>query len=310
MRSHSRWWLPCRGKTNMGSGNLLTQILPASSSHLYPSIHTSLPLSPPTATVTLIAYTDLSFNAINLGKEQTTPIGQWFCVSPSLHLCLTFIAIFTAGPPHHRRIEKKSLFGSPDISSTRTETPPILNIMGSRGNIVQPEGSPRSWCRDNLFLTTEKTFLDPKAVNDVFESDLMWWNDPLELSQMRKMLDNCLTLALYSVPDSEEDMKSELSHHIPPRMQNQVFLYRRTCLTSYCVTQNRQRRQAPTHEWPRIQTDRPGPYCHRLRHLCVPHRRLHHRGIPTSRPCLMDDACSERTCRRVAESAWAHAYDS
>ncbi|EFY91329.1 hypothetical protein J3459_006713 [Metarhizium acridum] len=78
--------------------------------------------------------------------------------------------------------------------------------MGSRGTVVQPEGTPRSWCRDNFFLTTDKTFLDPKAVNEVFESDLMWWNDPLELSQMRKMLDNCLTLAVFYVPDTEEEM--------------------------------------------------------------------------------------------------------
>ncbi|OAA51662.1 Acyl-CoA N-acyltransferase [Metarhizium rileyi] len=80
--------------------------------------------------------------------------------------------------------------------------------MGSRGSVVQSEGKPRSWCRDNFFLTTDKTFLDPKAVNEVFESDLMWWNDPLELSQMRKMLDNCLTLAVFHVPDTEEDMKN------------------------------------------------------------------------------------------------------
>ncbi|KAH0601740.1 hypothetical protein MHUMG1_00619 [Metarhizium humberi] len=78
--------------------------------------------------------------------------------------------------------------------------------MGSRGTVAQPEGTPRSWCRDNFFLTTDKTFLDPKAVNEVFESDLMWWNDPLELSQMRKMLDNCLTLAVFYVPDTEEEM--------------------------------------------------------------------------------------------------------
>ncbi|KFG85759.1 putative GNAT family N-acetyltransferase [Metarhizium anisopliae] len=80
--------------------------------------------------------------------------------------------------------------------------------MGSRGTVAQPEGTRRSWCRDNFFLTTDKTFLDPKAVNEVFESDLMWWNDPLELSQMRKMLDNCLTLAVFYVPDTEEEMMS------------------------------------------------------------------------------------------------------
>ncbi|QPG97832.1 hypothetical protein C2857_006920 [Epichloe festucae Fl1] len=79
--------------------------------------------------------------------------------------------------------------------------------MSSQGTIIQPEGEAHSWCRDNFFLTTDKTYLDPKAVNDVFRSDLMWWNDPLEMKQMRKMLDNCLTLSLFHVPDTEEEMK-------------------------------------------------------------------------------------------------------
>lgn len=87
--------------------------------------------------------------------------------------------------------------------------------MGSRGSDVQPEGKPRSWCRDNFFLTTDKTFLDPKAVNAVFESDLMWWNDPLDLNQMRKMLDNCLTLTVFHVPDTEDEMKSKLTSRAP-----------------------------------------------------------------------------------------------
>ncbi|PHH67864.1 hypothetical protein CDD80_453 [Ophiocordyceps camponoti-rufipedis] len=35
----------------------------------------------------------------------------------------------------------------------------------------------------------------------------MWWNDPLEPRQMRKMLDNCLVLSIYAVPDTEAEMK-------------------------------------------------------------------------------------------------------
>ncbi|PHH89575.1 hypothetical protein CDD83_5750 [Cordyceps sp. RAO-2017] len=82
--------------------------------------------------------------------------------------------------------------------------------MGSReilfGHAGQPEGRPRSWCRDGFFLTTDKALLDHAVVHDAFDSDLMWWNDPLEPKQMRKMLDNCLTLSLYAVPDTEADM--------------------------------------------------------------------------------------------------------
>ena len=88
--------------------------------------------------------------------------------------------------------------------------------MGSKGSVTQQEGAPRSWFRDGFFLTTDKVFLDPKVVNQVFDSDLMWWNDPLETSQMNKMLDNCLTLSVFAVPDTEEEMRSK-SMNIQPK---------------------------------------------------------------------------------------------
>lgn len=70
-----------------------------------------------------------------------------------------------------------------------------------------PEGKPRYWYRDNFFLTTDKAYLEPQAVNAVFESDLMWWNDPLPEDQMRKMLANCMTVSIYHVPESEKQMQ-------------------------------------------------------------------------------------------------------
>ncbi|KAM3499804.1 hypothetical protein MY10362_006966 [Beauveria mimosiformis] len=73
---------------------------------------------------------------------------------------------------------------------------------------LQQEGPARYWARDGFFLTTDKTFLDPFVVNDIFDTDLMWWNDPLDIDQMRKMLSNCMTLAIYSVPDTAAEMKS------------------------------------------------------------------------------------------------------
>ncbi len=83
--------------------------------------------------------------------------------------------------------------------------------MGSQGSVIrqlQPEGHPRSWHRDGFFLTTDKAFVDPASVNDVFESDLMWWNDPLEPKQMQKMLENCMTLTIFAVPDTADEMQS------------------------------------------------------------------------------------------------------
>lgn len=92
--------------------------------------------------------------------------------------------------------------------------------MGSRASFDRPLRSPgtadrRSWHRDGFLLTTDKSFLDAAVVNDAFGSDLMWWNDPLEPKQMQRMLDNCLTLGIYAVPDTAEDMKSRSPPPLP-----------------------------------------------------------------------------------------------
>lgn len=74
--------------------------------------------------------------------------------------------------------------------------------------VKQPwEDETRSWFRDGYFLTTDKSILDPKTVNDIFASDLMWWNKPMDISAAKTMLDNSLTFAMYAVPDLEEDMR-------------------------------------------------------------------------------------------------------
>jgi ribosomal protein S18 acetylase RimI-like enzyme len=79
--------------------------------------------------------------------------------------------------------------------------------MTSDNGAVQSEGPVRYWYRDGFFLTNDKSHLDPRLINDVFGSDLMWWNDPMELSDMRKMLDSCLTVGVYAVDQTEEQMK-------------------------------------------------------------------------------------------------------
>ncbi|PNP51530.1 hypothetical protein THARTR1_07786 [Trichoderma harzianum] len=88
----------------------------------------------------------------------------------------------------------------------------LVSTMGSKSSksskATNPEGEPRYWFRDNFFLTNDKKYLEPQAVNAVFESDLMWWNDPLPEQQMRKALSNCMTMSIYHVPESEKQMQN------------------------------------------------------------------------------------------------------
>ena len=93
--------------------------------------------------------------------------------------------------------------------------------MGSaKSKIPQPEGKPLYFYRDNFLLTTDKAYLCPNVVNEVFSSDLMWWNDPLENKQMRKMLNNCMTFGIYAVPETLEQMNS-----LSPSPPTQFVLY-------------------------------------------------------------------------------------
>lgn len=78
--------------------------------------------------------------------------------------------------------------------------------MGSLDIKMQAEGEPRFWYRDNFFITNDKSYLDPDAFNK-FLND-MWWSSPLEPPQLHKLLRNCMTLAIYSAPQTAEDMKS------------------------------------------------------------------------------------------------------
>ncbi|UKZ59727.1 uncharacterized protein TrAtP1_001025 [Trichoderma atroviride] len=87
----------------------------------------------------------------------------------------------------------------------------LVSTMGSKSSktaATNPEGKPRYWYRDNFFLTNDKAYLEPQAINAVFESDLMWWNDPLPEGQMQKMISNCMTMSIYHVPESEKQMQS------------------------------------------------------------------------------------------------------
>lgn len=77
--------------------------------------------------------------------------------------------------------------------------------MDSKGPAMQPEVSVRFWYRDNFFLTNDKSYIDPKVFNKSL--DELWWSSPLESDQIQKVLQNCLTLGVYWVPQTEEDMK-------------------------------------------------------------------------------------------------------
>ena len=86
----------------------------------------------------------------------------------------------------------------------------------------QPEGKVRFWYRDNFFITNDKSYLDPHAFNKSLDD--LWWSSPLEPNQIQKVFDNCLTLGVYWVPQTEAEMRGWFSHN------PSVMLIRCTCV--------------------------------------------------------------------------------
>lgn len=79
--------------------------------------------------------------------------------------------------------------------------------MGSHDSLNQAEGAPRFWYRDNFFLTNDKSYLCPQTFNKSLDDN--WWSSPLPQGQLQRVLDNCLTLAVYYTPQTAEEMKSK-----------------------------------------------------------------------------------------------------
>lgn len=98
--------------------------------------------------------------------------------------------------------------------------------MGSHDSLNQAEGAPRFWYRDNFFLTNDKTYLCPKTFNKSLDDN--WWSSPLPNGQLQRVLDNCLTLAVYYTPQTAEEMKSKLIESIESLLSPVLTLTQRT----------------------------------------------------------------------------------
>jgi hypothetical protein len=64
---------------------------------------------------------------------------------------------------------------------------------------------PHNWHKDNFIVSTDKSLLQPAAINAAFDSDLLWWAKPLPDEQLQNMIDNTLCFGLYVVPASTND---------------------------------------------------------------------------------------------------------
>ena len=67
------------------------------------------------------------------------------------------------------------------------------------------------WYKDNFVISTNKSLLQPEAINAALDSDLLWWAKALPENQLQTMLDNTLCFGLYALPNSTVDIAGMFS---------------------------------------------------------------------------------------------------
>lgn len=83
---------------------------------------------------------------------------------------------------------------------------------------------PQDWIHPQhaeFILSTRKDWLDLSAINDAFESDLVYWNSRQPEDVLRKMLDNSLSLGLYHT-GSDGGESAQLSR-VPHALNKESF---------------------------------------------------------------------------------------
>lgn len=62
------------------------------------------------------------------------------------------------------------------------------------------------WYRENILISTNPALIQPAAVNDAFNSDMMYWVKPINEELLKKMLDNSLCFGVYELPKVSADI--------------------------------------------------------------------------------------------------------
>jgi hypothetical protein len=65
---------------------------------------------------------------------------------------------------------------------------------------------PTEWYRDNLLISTNPALIQPTAVNNAFNFDMMYWVKPIDEKLLKKMLDNSLCFGVYELPKASADI--------------------------------------------------------------------------------------------------------
>ena len=86
--------------------------------------------------------------------------------------------------------------------------------------------TPHNWYRDNFVVSTNKSLLQPQAINAALGSDLLWWAKALPEDQLQTMLDNTFCFGLYVLPNSTADIAGRFLDTLAIRRYSNLYIYK------------------------------------------------------------------------------------
>lgn len=64
----------------------------------------------------------------------------------------------------------------------------------------------KQWYKDDYLISTDRSLLQLDAINDAFDSELLWWAKRVDEGVLRRMIDNSLCLGVYKLPQSTSEI--------------------------------------------------------------------------------------------------------
>ncbi|KAK1633259.1 acetyltransferase [Colletotrichum phormii] len=69
-----------------------------------------------------------------------------------------------------------------------------------------PNQISKQWYKDEYLISTDRSLVDLNAVNDAFDSELLWWTKRVPEVALKRLIDNSLCLGVYKLPQSTADI--------------------------------------------------------------------------------------------------------
>ncbi|KAF9870911.1 putative GNAT family N-acetyltransferase [Colletotrichum karsti] len=64
----------------------------------------------------------------------------------------------------------------------------------------------KQWYKDDYLISTDRSLLQLNAINDAFDTELLWWAKRVPDDVLRRMIDNSLCFGVYKLPKSTAEI--------------------------------------------------------------------------------------------------------